>query len=272
MTMFHKRKSLWVDVDPALATRLSDARLQLHHAAQLVAGMGISYLPKAPDDSHTNLEWIGGALASNVVGPRPFRVGVRPHPLALVIIVGDVELSSIELHGKTVDQAAGWLRSQLRSLDLDPERYTQAKHYTIPDHPVAHGVAFDTTDGAAFEQLNRWYADADLVLRELVEEHTGASPVRCWPHHFDIATLLTIAPGRTVGAGLEPGDVYYDEPYWYVNTYPAPATPPTAPLDGGGSWHTHEWTGAVLPGSRLGRDGQRDQLQSFLKSAIRASS
>ena len=68
----------------------------------------------------------------------------------------------------------------------------------------------------------------------MAEERADGSPVRCWPHHFDIATLLTIAPGQTIGVGLEPGDGYYDEPYWYVNQYPAPSATPGNQLEGGG--------------------------------------
>lgn len=272
MTLFVKRKRDWADVDPSLAGKLSDARLQLHHAAQLVAAMGISYLPKAADDSHTNMEWITGTLASNVVGPRPFRIGVRPYPLAIAVIAGDSELASFPLHGKTIAGAADWIRSQVQPLGLDPARFTLTKHYNIPDHALDHGAAFDTSDATAFDQLRRWYNDADVILTALADRRADASPVRCWPHHFDIATLLTVAPGKTVGVGLEPGDAYYDEPYWYVNAYPAPASPPTAPLSGGGAWHTREWTGAVLPGSRLPRGGQGFAVESFLTSAIAALS
>ena len=270
MTLFHRRKHTWLDVDPGLATRLSDARLQLHHAAQLVAAMGISYLPKADDDSHTNMEWIAGALASNVIGGRPFRLGVRPDPFALVVIGGDVELVSYSLHGKTINDAAAWVRGQITKLGVDASRYTLAKHYAIPPHPVARGVPFDTTDAVAFEQLQRWYNDADGVLRSVAEER-GGSPVRCWPHHFDIATLLTIAPGQTIGVGLAPGDGYYDEPYWYVNRYPAPSATPGNQLEGGGVWHSREWIGAVLPGSRLSGE-QQHQVKTFLDSAMTALS
>jgi hypothetical protein len=70
---------------------------------------------------------------------------------------------------------------------------------------------------------------------------------------------------------MEPGDGYYAEPYFYVNMYPAPpASRVTARLDGNGMWHTHEWIGAALPGSRLGTDNQRAQIESFLGSAVRA--
>jgi hypothetical protein len=272
MTLFRRRRQVWHDVDPARATSLADARLQLHHAAQLVAAVGISYLPKADDDSHTNMEWIAGTLASNVVGDWPFRIAVRPHPFALVVIVGDVELTSLSLNGKTITEGARWIQGQVRPLGLDPARFTLAKHYTIPAHPVSRGVPFDTSNDGAFAELQRWFGNAGAVLSRLAADRP-ASPVRCWPHHFDIATLLAPMPGKSVGAGLEPGDASYDEPYWYVNLYPAPRDPTAltaTPLEGGGAWHTDQWLGAVLRGSRIGTHRQQEQVQSFLDSAIGA--
>jgi hypothetical protein len=273
MAIMTRRKQQWEDVDPSRARALGDARLQLHHAAQLVAALGISYLPKAADDSHTNMEWFSGVLASNVVGPRPFRLGVRPSPLSLVVLAGDAELASYALDGKTIAAAAEWVRGQVKALGLEPARYTLDKHYTIPDHPVGRGAAFDATDDRAFDQLRRWYNDGAALLTTVAAEQHG-SPVRCWPHHFDIATVIDVAPGETIGVGLEPGDGYYDEPYWYVNRYPAPgATTATeltsARLEGGGRWHTREWIGAVLPGSDLAAgDLQREQCVRFLAGAI----
>ena len=153
MTLFHRRKHSWLDVDPGRATRLSDARLQLHHAAQLVAAMGISYLPKADDDSHTNMEWIAGALASTAVGGRPFRLGVRPDPSRSSSSAATWSSHRYSLHGNTIDDAAAWIAPVVT--EARPRlaaRYTLAKHYTIPPHPVARGVPFDTTDAATFER------------------------------------------------------------------------------------------------------------------------
>jgi len=50
----------------------------------------------------------------------------------------------------------------------------------------------------------------------------SASDVLCWPHHFDIATLVTFASDRSSSVGLSPGDGSYDEPYYYVNVHPQP--------------------------------------------------
>jgi hypothetical protein len=70
---------------------------------------------------------------------------------------------------------------------------------------------------------------------------------------------------------MEPGDQYYDEPYFYVNTSPSPKPDAaTASLGGGGTWHTNEWVGAVLPGSRLGEE-PKEQVHAFLDSAIIAA-
>lgn len=91
---------------------------------------------------------------------------------------------------------------------------------------------------------------------------TGASDVRLWPHHFDIATLVALGAGASTGAGLVLGDSCYEGPYFYVNVHPQPSIEQlTDPLAGGGTWQTHEWVGAVLPGSRIVGDAATQQAQ-----------
>jgi len=272
MAMLHKAKHRWQRLDPSMATSLSDARLQLHHAAQLVAAMGISYLPHQADDSHTSMEWFAGALASQVVGPKPFRLAVRPNPFGLVIFVGDAPFALFNLNGRTIDEAAEWVKRRVGELGLDSSKYTLAKHYTIPDHPVARGARFDTTENFHFEELQGWFNDASVALFSIGDVVANTSPIRCWPHHFDIATLITMNDGKTIGLGMEPGDVYYDEPYWYANMSPAPSADlPRGELHGGGQWHTKEWLGAVLPGSHMvGDEAQQASIGEFVISAINA--
>ena len=89
-----------------------------------------------------------------------------------------------------------------------------------------------------------------------------------------MGTLIPVGADRSIGVGLEPGDKYYDEPYFYVNMNPQPSVPAaqSRPLSGEGSWHVNEWVGAVLPGSRLGPvSSQRVQVGEFLDSAISAA-
>lgn len=262
---------------PDLAASLTDARLQFHHAAQFATAIGISYLPPREDDSHTNLGWDArlGALRSRAAsGLRgPVSIAVQPADLTLHVMRDGTTAATMPLHGRTIAAAADAIRAALEDCGLDGARYTLRRHFGIPRHAVDDGAPFDTSRSETFAELAAWYELASATLEAIAAATPGASEVRTWPHHFDIATLVTLAPGRTTGAGMSPGDESYGEPYFYVNAYPAPpADRLTMALDGGGHWHMEGWIGAVLPGSRLTSDvaGQPDQVRTFLASALSA--
>jgi hypothetical protein len=267
----------WTAVRPERAGHLSDARLQLHYAAQFAAAAGIAFLPHRADDSHTNLEWsaeLGALLSRRIASPASFRIGVRAADLSVLIIEGASEpRASFALNGRTIAEGASWIATQLAALGVDASRYSLAHQYELPPHAVARGAPFNTGDALAFTELSSWIGNGATVLSALVAATAEASELRCWPHHFDIASLLHLGDGRTIGVGLEPGDGYYDEPYFYVNLGPPPSADAlTVKLAGGGSWHTRDWIGAVLPGSRLatGAAEQQRQVREFLDSAVAA--
>jgi hypothetical protein len=181
------------------------------------------------------------------------------------------------LHGHTIDDVMRWLRVMLPDYGVDTRQFSLKRHFIIPSHPVASGAPFDATRFDRFDQLSHWFGNAAAVLGKVAANTPRASEVRCWPHHFDIATLIDVATAagdtsaRTVGAGLEPGDQYYAEPYFYFNMHPAPSSGVALPaLDGNGIWHTNEWVGAVLPASRIAESDQRGQVDRFMASAQRA--
>jgi len=159
---------------------------------------------------------------------------------------------------------------------LDSARLNPRKHYTIPSHGVADGAPFSSRIGNELMELSRYWSNAAAVLDDTVRSTPGASQVRTWPHHFDIATLIALPDTgttgrRTIGVGQSPGDDSYAEPYWYVGPYPYPPTRDFPPVAGGGHWHTKGWLGAVLPASSFvaARD-QRAQVGAFIDSAITA--
>jgi hypothetical protein len=273
-TPAHEIRRDWRQLDPRRATDLVDARLQLHHAAQLATAFGISYLPAQPDDSHTNLEWIerAGALASKSVGAPAIRVAVRPDAFAILVLDASANVvATYLLDGRTVDDAARWVRGQLAEHGLEGARYTLKRHYEIPPHAVDTGAAFRAATPALFEQLAAWYANAADALERVAATTPNASAVRCWPHHFDIATLVEVAPGKTIGLGMEPGDVYWQEPYFYASMSPSPAADaPRGDLAGNGLWHTRDWIGAELPASRLAATNQQAQVDEFIAGAVSA--
>jgi hypothetical protein len=269
---------IWQPVRPEEAARLTDSRLQLHHAAQFAAAAGISFLQPLPDDSHANLEWVPamGGLFSRVIPARTaFRVGVKPVKLGLLIASADNRpLAEYHLHGRTMTEAKDWIRSQIKLLGADGSRYTLSRNYEIPRHDVAIGESFDASEPARFEELAKWLGNGAAILGSLTRSAMRASEVRCWPARLNIGTRIEVAARRTLSVGLEPGDHYYDEPYFYVEMKPQPAASrlQSRPLWGSGVWHTKEWVGAVLCGSRLGAaSAQERQTREFLDSAIVAS-
>lgn len=264
----------WKALNPSIAPDLRDARLQLHYAAQFATALGISYLTPRPDDSHTNLGWDPQleALRSRDIraASHGVCVAVQPRDLMLIVLLDGAIAQRIPLDGATIGQAEAVLRSALDAAGVDGRRLTLRRHYDLPSHPVAGADAFDASHTDDFAELAHWFGNASIVLEE-IRHRTNGAEVRCWPHHFDIATLSTVAPGRTCGAGMLPGDAMYPEPYYYVNAYPRPDHKLTStPLQGGGVWNTEEWFGAVLTASRLSRDpaAQTAQVRAFLHSAV----
>jgi hypothetical protein len=220
---------------------MNDTRLQLHWAAQAVAGVGRTILPKQADDSHSSLVWNDGAL---VAGDGRSRLRMRD----LTLLYGDEPFA---LTGRTLDEAFRFFEERTG------ERLERWGEAAPPDHAVAHGAAF-AADADDLERFADLYAQADRELRRI------HSPVRCWPHHFDIATLIEHGEGRTTGAGLVPGDAQFAEPYWYVTPWPYPHDRDAfAPLRAG-FWNTDGWFGAVLPVS------SDADVAAFFDEAIRA--
>lgn len=266
-------------VDP---TALVDARLQLHHALQIVVSAPISCLAPRPDDSHTNLEWLPAleALGTNwLESAERVRFALRPEACALLAVGESGVTSEYVLHGRTVSDALEWLCESLASAGYDASKLTTKKHYELPPHAVASGTAFSRAAPEAFAELACYYANAYELTSHIAATRPGASTPRCWPHHFDLATLIVLPElagrgTRTVGVGLSPGDDSYAEPYFYVGPYPPPRPDCLRSLGTLGAWHTKEWVGAVLRGSDIApvtaAEIQSHAVLGFANSAIDA--
>ena len=259
--------------------KLVDSRIQLHWAAQLAAFVGNRFVEVRADDSHSNLGWdeSSGALLSHPATRGGFRSGLRFADLSLLLIVGGKEAANLPLDGKTLEEALSWIAAATAehagATSAEP---LALRDYDMPVHPVMQGAAFDASDEAERGELARWYAAADRAIRVVAAENVGASSVRCWPHHFDLASLIVLDPerpaeeARSIGVGMSPGDGSYAVPYWYVNPWPHP-TPDALPTLPSGSWHTEGWVGAVLTGPEVAAAGDQEALISgFHRAAVEA--
>jgi len=254
-------------VDPC---QLADARLQLHWMAQAASAVGKRLLPHQPDYGEQSFQWSAGLRAfvqAPVEAARPFRAGLRPSPPALLLAGdGDEILRELPLEDRTLEDAFVWMSEQIEELLGRPLAQPLERPGELPRHSVS--------EANAFAEIARYFANADRLLRQVRDENPGASPVRCWPHHFDIATLITLdaaadaESARSIGVGLSLGDERFSEPYFYVLPWPAPKGD-LSELAGGGWWHTEGWTGAVLEASRFtGAPNQARQVEDFLSSAV----
>lgn len=261
---------------------LAEARLQLHYAIQPIAATGAALAAPQPDDSHSTLQWDASlnCFAGSVIqAEQAFRVALDPVNLALLVFDGKgAAIAELPLAGKTLAQAMEWLKDAIAPLG-PPGNPVQLLSYPaddFPDHPIAHGAPFDAAHPEARAALVEYFATTHALLQEIVTTKENTSSVRIWPHHFDIATLITRSVQSdvtyTIGVGLSPGDASYSEPYWYVGPYPYPDVADLPPLGSGGVWHTQHWVGAVLTASMLNQnvsENQRiEQIRGFLNRAI----
>jgi hypothetical protein len=266
----------WRKAEGVDRSALREARLQAHYAVQWLARAARAFVPPASDDRHTNLGWDDGIT------------GLTTHPLAQGTVLGlsisDLTLvlrdgpatQASRLEGRRDDEIPQWLGRNLSAKGLDADALDAPSPYQMPEHPIARGAPYGAAGlAAALAELAAWFANANHVLDE-ARQRIGtrgidAPPVRCWPHHFDLDSLVSVRGGagaRTVGVGFCPGDEYYDQPYFYVSCYPPPdvAALPSLPLVG--HWHTHHFTAAVAVADRIIEAGdQQAASEAFLRAA-----
>lgn len=267
----------WQNVGRAERKRLAQARQLAHYGAQWLARTARAYIPPRPDDQHTNLGWDDAleALTTHAL-PDGAVLALRIPDLSLVLRPAERGSGppAISLDGRSDADIRGELGALLGARGLDAGKLDAPSPYEMPPHPVAAGAPYAVGGlAAALAELAAWYAAADRALcaawAHVVARGFAAPPVRCWPHHFDFDTLIPLGSGdRSVGVGFSPGDVYYDEPYFYVSRYPAPdvATLPALPKIG--HWHTDHFTAAIAASRAIVEAADRQaEVESFLRIA-----
>jgi hypothetical protein len=268
----------WRKIDGVDRGALREARLQAHYAVQWLARAARAYATPAPIDHHTNLGWndaITGFTTQTL--PQGAVVGLNIAQLMLTLWDSMAPPQSIDLQGRgdvAIRQWLGWHLSANKG--LDPGALDRPSPYRMPEHPIGDGAPYGAAGlGPALADLASWYANANDVLGEtrqrILARGIAAPPVRCWPHHFDLDSLISLGTGagtHSVGVGFSPGDAYYDQPYFYVSRYPPPdvaSLPSLAPL---GHWHTHHFTAAVATADRVvAAWDPRAETEAYLRAA-----
>jgi hypothetical protein len=178
--------------------------------------------------------------------------------------------------------ARRWLGERLGAHGFHARALDAKPPYEIPDHPVARGTPYHAPGLVdALADLAAWFANANVSLDGIRGQISGRglapSPVRTWPHHFDMATSILLEAGnaehaRSVNAGFSPGDEHYQEPYFYVSPYPYPDPEKLPALPAVGHWHVHGFTAAIAPASRIAAvPASQTAAEAFLIAAVDAA-
>ena len=278
----------WIRLGDPPPDALGEARLQLHWAFQMLGAFGDAFVPHRADYSHAAASWSPerrAFLSPATVDGSQLRLGLQPGDFAFRLFgPGPSQSDPFILRSRTMGEAADWLTGELASRMGETGRSFSPLKPDIPFHRVGGGAAFDAS-AADLSELERWFHNASLLLEAVSAAEEGSSPVRCWPHHFDIAVLIDLDAGadppvgpedvRSIGIGMTPGDDSYAEPYLYVTPWPYPETADLPRLQPPAAWHTEGWIGAVLTGPDLVAAGderaQASTAASFARAAIAGS-
>jgi hypothetical protein len=282
MIKLNKSMFTWDSVEFIPPEDLIKTREQLHHAVQLIAAAGKYLIPERPDDSHTTLHWNEKEEAfegESINGNQPIKVGYRPIDFTIYLRKREDDITTnFDLKNKTIDQGFTWMKDQLKISGVDISNLNLKLHYDIPSRAFSNEQPFKISNPDQVKNISHYYANANSLLQAISKVLPDTGEIRCWPHHFDIATLYTIdknksaEEARAIGIGFAPGDESYEEPYLYLTLWPYPDIQDnTLPDISAGKWHTKGWVGAVLEASDIYL--QNDQTQpviDFMNSAIPA--
>lgn len=266
---------------------------ELHWAVQLVASAGQTFAEPREDDSHRAMTWsaeLDAFVGAEFAGPYPFRLALRPRDLTLMLLDRrDGALGVFELRGRSRKEAREWLSVGMATYRGGALPVIERPEYDMPDHPVGEDAPFSNGLEAELTALSSLYASAAALLVELFGQDEDASDVRCWPHHFDIATLITVGESsgagesrgagkssgddesRTVGVGLAPMGGGYGSWYLYATPWPPPEPDALPDLGPDGAWHTEGWTGAVLTGEEVRALPARERAHRIRRFVVEAT-
>ncbi|MEM8982932.1 MAG: hypothetical protein AAGC71_07900 [Pseudomonadota bacterium] len=194
-------------------------------------------------------------------------------PLRYVVVISDEAGAEFDLAATREADAVTWLNDVLRRRALHGA--------DIADMPYTLAGPSDRVSSAELQpdvtRLGLSLAAAHAALTTLIGSlpalQPGPSPVRLWPHHFDIATLVQFVAGDpasapSIGVGYSPGDDKYAVPYLYCSPYPQPSGTALPEPPGGWRWHTDGFVSLVLIEPSIDADVLGNAFRQAFYSAI----
>lgn len=249
---------------------LIDVKEQLHLVLQTVAAIGRKFLDPSEGDENATLSWVPGLtrLAGRwVKGNITFRASLSFKDFGIYLVDEKINvISSFDIRGKSQTQLLIWLEEQVGKLDLDASGLTLNLPYQLPEYSFDKGSPY-SANLLLCSELAKYYHNSYISIRELLNKlNLGVFDIITWPHHFDQAVTIIIKEtgdpetNSTVSVGFSPGDEEFDQPYFYVNSWPHINTTKFRPLKNNAVWHEESWTGAVLTANNVINSNNQKQI------------
>ncbi|MFT7614083.1 MAG: hypothetical protein ACI9J3_003065, partial [Parvicellaceae bacterium] len=246
--------SNWKNVTGLDLAILRENRKALHQAVQLVGAFPRNMLPHDPTDGTASLVWNSSIKSLEslpfVNDDGAFKVGLSFTVFELYIELEGDQKSACCLSGMSVNEGLVWLKQNLAELGIKADHISLDLPYEIENYDYSEALVVDKQ---ALQEYADLYQNTQNSLRIVLTNWKEAFDIRCWPHHFDLATLIPLKTDsegeilKSIGVGLSPGDEGVEEPYVYVNIWPEVdlniLEKHSLPI---GQWNKAGWSGAVL--------------------------
>lgn len=225
----------------------------IHLAAQYLAAAGISFLDKAQDDSHTNVGWNSSeARMETHVFNADNQLAINVKTAHLEWLKSGLKESEMNLQGSKHSDILVWISDQVTNNEI-PKKFDYQFHYELPYANITNDYIFDFNAEALVDISNR----LDLgqqVFEDFISTNKLDSPIRIWPHHFDLGIYTSLNKDASIrmGAGLAIPDSLVDDLYYYASGYNNGSAVVTKDFSGltNGDWRA-DWNGATLASSGL---------------------
>jgi hypothetical protein len=267
----------WKVINKINLTDLRETRKGLHQAVQIVSAFPRNLLSHDATDGTASLTWnprISGLESlpfSTTQGA--VKVVLSFNSCSLQLHLNNIVKDSFVMKHHSLNQGLQWLKTKASQIGIDPYKINLELPYEIEQYD--HDQLLKVND-AALQVYRALYHNSHLLLKCLVvEKWEEAFDIRCWPHHFDLATLIPLEKNeegdilKSIGVGFSPGDEGIEEPYFYANIWPSVSYDSLAakPLEIG-KWNKHGWSGAVMSYSGFVESDQSELLESFINQAM----
>lgn len=272
---FDQLSDKWLKIPSISFHNLKTTRLQIHEAIQLLAMVGRSLLNDlgARHNENEALEWLNHnqlLAGKNIGASLNCRLAFSIQNFELHLLGSDEEsIVKFKLANKSLKETLEWLKIQLEPV-LD-EPFELIPNLPYPLAQAEKNVVFASPNKNNLQYFSDFFSNSNLLLDALAKAISESSIITCLPQSFDLMSLISLSKNKqgkitkSSSMGFSPGDVYYQEPYFYLNLFPKPDFQfgQLPQLNNQAFWHTKDWFGAVLFLSRIAEEKEKQLAKSL---------